>query len=688
MRPGTVHLFSGINEENFLAEFMSAEDGSGAWCVLVIANPKYHEFGGNIEMAEWTLLPVFKQAVADCNPGWTISGPARFPAGLSCFPGEQAVISGSVSGFLSRPGAFTPVSRDFSVPAQGATLPVRRGMGKTPPAVYADKLLQSGIPRPAEKQWYFHVFKVYKPCFRDILRRRLLRKGSSSGRMKGAARMSQYDPQQGRKRPGSDPYQGYSQTYYQQGQTGQNAPVNGFQQGQAGQSGQMPYPGGYGQQGAYPPYGQQYSRGYGQQNPYGQQQNPYAQQNPYGQQQPPYPQQGYGNVPQGAQNVPQQNYPSGAYSQVYGQRQGGYAQQNGQINSVYPPQQPPQTGFGGYPVGQGGQSEGTMGGRARSMDPHALLRVILPAAVLILFVVSLLLPGVPAMKYITLGAGAVSIALIFLLSLYEGSMRTTVCILLAAMIAFTGVSLALPQQRGDSAVRRAEDRNQGQETGGEPDGGDSMVVEVPPQETPPPPSPTPEDVAGSQLMEMLQSFLYFWTVGNLDNMVGCCAPSWVRAQESAQTSLFQILANRTLEEYVPGSPSGTPDDMSRTVEVTAKVNKNNMQASETYRFRVVMLKENETWYVDPRSLQSHEEVEATAFSAEITQPPTPQPASASQVLYYNPDGGSYYHADPNCTLVGEKYRPLKGSFTYAQINDAAYAKLNPCSGCAAPLRAR
>ena len=107
---------------------------------------------------------------------------------------------------------------------------------------------------------------------------------------------------------------------------------------------------------------------------------------------------------------------------------------------------------------------------------------------------------------------------------------------------------------------------------------------------------------------------------------------------------------------------------------------------ETYLFRIIMLNEDGTWYVDPKSLSSHEEAEATTFSAEITQPPTPQPAAADQVLYYNPDGGSYYHADPNCEAVAEKYRPLSGTFTFGQINEPAYADLKCCQRCAAPMR--
>ncbi len=53
---GTVNLFSGINEESSFIEFMSQESGPKVGYILVIANPKYNEYEGNIEMAAWTLL--------------------------------------------------------------------------------------------------------------------------------------------------------------------------------------------------------------------------------------------------------------------------------------------------------------------------------------------------------------------------------------------------------------------------------------------------------------------------------------------------------------------------------------------------------------------------------------------------------------------------------------------------------
>jgi len=49
-------------------------------------------------------------------------------------------------------------------------------------------------------------------------------------------------------------------------------------------------------------------------------------------------------------------------------------------------------------------------------------------------------------------------------------------------------------------------------------------------------------------------------------------------------------------------------------------------------------------------------------------------------LYYNPNGGTSYHAYAECASVRAKYLPLK-PFTYAQLDTGDYAKLDPCPNC-------
>ena len=48
------------------------------------------------------------------------------------------------------------------------------------------------------------------------------------------------------------------------------------------------------------------------------------------------------------------------------------------------------------------------------------------------------------------------------------------------------------------------------------------------------------------------------------------------------------------------------------------------------------------------------------------------------MLYYNPHGGSYYHRDDHCTNgKGITFTP----FTYSQLDEAPYSKLQACPNC-------
>ncbi|MBQ7866744.1 MAG: L,D-transpeptidase [Clostridia bacterium] len=56
----------------------------------------------------------------------------------------------------------------------------------------------------------------------------------------------------------------------------------------------------------------------------------------------------------------------------------------------------------------------------------------------------------------------------------------------------------------------------------------------------------------------------------------------------------------------------------------------------------------------------------------------PYPDDSTE-LYYNPNGGTSYHASATCRSVRDKYLPLTG-FAYAEL-DGTYAKLDPCPHC-------
>ena len=57
------------------------------------------------------------------------------------------------------------------------------------------------------------------------------------------------------------------------------------------------------------------------------------------------------------------------------------------------------------------------------------------------------------------------------------------------------------------------------------------------------------------------------------------------------------------------------------------------------------------------------------------QLPVPDPDT---VLYYNPDGGAYYHKAEKCYCATKiTFQP----FLYSQLEEAPYSKLQPCPWC-------
>ena len=66
--------------------------------------------------------------------------------------------------------------------------------------------------------------------------------------------------------------------------------------------------------------------------------------------------------------------------------------------------------------------------------------------------------------------------------------------------------------------------------------------------------------------------------------------------------------------------------------------------------------------------------------------PDPEIPDASMPLYRNPNGGSNYHLDQNCSGVKDKFLPLTGDFTYGDLESDAFRKLTPCVYCSAPAK--
>lgn len=214
-------------------------------------------------------------------------------------------------------------------------------------------------------------------------------------------------------------------------------------------------------------------------------------------------------------------------------------------------------------------------------------------------------------------------------------------------------------------------------------------------ESPAEPTPAPPVALGeSEAEQRLITFMDYWSINRTEDMVSLVQPSWATTKENPAAELFNVLVNRTPEEYIIEGISGSEADTSRTVTMSAYINKNNGKEPVRYRFMIMMVKEGGEWYVDPNSLATNDVVvEATdASGATAMGLATPAPRTTvtpvppgDTKLYYNPNGGSFYHADPNCPSVKEQYLPLEGSFLYKELGQ--HGNLQPCLKCGAPTTA-
>ena len=536
---------------------------------------------------------------------------------------------------------------------------------------------------------------------------------------------SPYSPQTSGRQPVSAGY--FQQNAYPaQGAGGvQQSPQN--QSGYYAQTGGYPQnPAGYPQQNAY---SQSQGNGYYPQNAYSQ--NGYPQ-NTGGYGRPDAYQQG-GYMPAGGAAQPTGGYPAagmGGYSQQ--PYTAGYPQQGGnapETGNSYIPQTPygngyatqgqgygyPQQGYGAYQ--QMGRNAGTPGvqpmtdsarqiplnGAGYVPQPVPVRKapfkltdtwlIILCVLLLILFAAGMFGPGLSALKWVFMVLAAGSIAALWIRPLTAKNKRLCYTVIFGVLCLVTAISLAAggsgnggnSQQTNPPAAPQGTSPTANTDlSGGTVVDGQSgqMISNIPaaaPTET-----PAPQD--DNTVVDRLESFFYYWNANQIDKMLPLCSPSWQSGLESPLTSLFALIANRRPLELTAENITGTNDDDSRTVTISVLMDRNNNKDPVKYRMNVMMVKEGGEWYVDPQSLKSNER-ETETPEADATPTPSPEPVTnAATVLYYNPDGGTKYHLDPNCKSTHEKYLPFKGHFTYGELNDANYATLTPCNVCGAPLR--
>lgn len=473
-------------------------------------------------------------------------------------------------------------------------------------------------------------------------------------------------PQASGMQTGTNAYQDPSSSYIGQGSFSQNPYAQGYAQN-AGTMGNTGYP----QQGGYPQAGYQQT-GY-QQAPGG-----YT-----------YP---GGQTGSSGSYIPQTPYTQGYAATGYQQPAAGYSQGYNaytQMGRAPQGQQNAQQDFSGQvPLNGGGYVPRPVPVRRRPLELTDVHLVIAGALLLVMFAIGMFVPGFGFLKWIFLALAVGTTAFLWIKPVVANNKRLcyTIIFALLSLVVLIGFITGLTG-RGGSDGRQDLDSGRAA-TSVKTDG---YTATEPTAQAPAAAQPsvtnTPEPENDNSITDRLQTFFYYWSANRTDDMITLCSPSWQSKVEDPKRALFGLLANRTPKDYMVESVSGTEYDTTRTVTVTSLMDRNNGKDPVRYRLSVIMSKENDVWYVDPQSLQTYENADTPDPSITATPAPTEETkAEPNTVLYYNPSGGEYYHLDPNCKKINERYLPLQGKFTYAEINKEPYSKLKPCAICGAPLR--
>ena len=332
------------------------------------------------------------------------------------------------------------------------------------------------------------------------------------------------------------------------------------------------------------------------------------------------------------------------------------------------------------------------GGAPQEGRKYQWLSIVMSVALPVLFLVSLFVPN-NGLRWFFLIAAAASVACMWTLGAFVQSARGTLTVIYTALAVVVGLALFMNSQT-DTASAPARNAPSGAVLSSQTGGGIPSLLATPDPNAAPEATDAPaETVSAAQLQ--LTSFFTAWQAKNIPEMLKYCAPSWVNAQTSPEEKLYQMLYSAVPEaqpeiERIEGSDGNT----SRIV--TLKVWFSEYSGRTYKRLQVVMVKVNDVWYVDPNSLGGvviDEAAEAAAAQNRTSltninytlAPATATPNPSSITVYYNEQGGKYYHAAQTCAAVDEQYWPLTG-FSFDLINSDMYKHLLPCTRCNPPAR--
>lgn len=323
---------------------------------------------------------------------------------------------------------------------------------------------------------------------------------------------------------------------------------------------------------------------------------------------------------------------------------------------------------------------------------YTALSIVLSIGLPVFFLAALIFP-VPLLRWGFLAAAAVSVLLMWVLGAFVRSARNMLTVFYLALAVVLGLAMFMDRQTPESrniAVSRVNQEN----LFNNPDMAsvNAMLNEM----SPATPEPTEEAEAQEQVSAAqlrLDAFFETWAQGSTSEMLTYCDPAWISEQQQPEATIFQMLMRTKPEKSsnVTEQMSGSDSDAMRIAQVKARFQDGGTNVLR--RMNIILKRVNGVWYVDPKSLDGVDVDEAAELLAEqnrvmsaSTIAPTDTPGPQSGItVYYNEDGGKYYHANRTCEAVRSEYWPLT-AFSFDLINSQPFKNLKPCTKCNPPER--
>lgn len=272
---------------------------------------------------------------------------------------------------------------------------------------------------------------------------------------------------------------------------------------------------------------------------------------------------------------------------------------------------------------------------------------------------------------------------------------------LVAGIAFAAVMLALQTQ---------EAKNPYQASGGDPSyplqqggSGGSLAPTPPiggllgsatetaqPLATPGPEATTAAPVFSSEAETVMNNYMQMWFDENYEDMVRYTKPEWRLKQEAPSRQLNWNHSGWKLKSWriEPAAVSPNADALALKV-LTNLTRERQTDAFYTCEYSALLFYVDGVWYVDPDSMRANpvlvdpDKTPSPNESANSAEPNTINPTTKPTTkLWYNTDGGTYYHLDQKCKSLNPKFYDKMESFEYSEL--MRFSKLKPCLECDAP----